>query len=192
MSLQGTQLEDAYGYSYGGGGGGGGGHMEINRAAQPEQPIQYQGKSMSTPLANIQQGGGGDQKTDVLMKSPMSTEYVYNNPNREQMLEQKLQKALLLLQSQKQRVEQMKVSAEEKETENGYFEKMGSKKRDITKLFLMACIILLALSMHSLCEFYIQQLIQDHHLSFRQKLVTRIIYPIMVMLLLWNTKAIFL
>jgi hypothetical protein len=73
--------------------------------------------------------------------------------------------------------------------ELGYFDMLGSKKRDMLKLVIMAMMILLALSLHSLVSFWMKEYLDSNDFSFRQEVGIRLLYPVVVLFILWNLKA---
>lgn len=77
----------------------------------------------------------------------------------------------------------------ERDVQEGYMDNLLSKKKDIMKLVIMAMMILLALSIHSLVTFWMTDYIKSTDLSFKQELGFRLMYPVLAFALLWNLKA---
>jgi len=65
-----------------------------------------------------------------------------------------------------------------------------NKKKDISKFFSFALIMVLALAINKLMEdFYIDDYIADLDTSFNNKLMLRLAYPLGILLLLWTLKV---
>lgn len=71
----------------------------------------------------------------------------------------------------------------------GYLDKLLSKKRDVTKLIVFSLVVLLALSLHDVLSFYIKQYLDEAALTAIKEFCVRIIYPIVILFVLWNIKA---
>jgi uncharacterized membrane protein YcjF (UPF0283 family) len=190
MFLQPTDLDNAYNTQY---------DMrpnhpmvsELNAIHQqhiPHSP-QVTEKRRSTPIAQVLQqqqqqkqqvtaGGAPQIPTDVFYDAEQFNHHLEN---------EKKMKAYQIAMAQ--------VSAASKENfKNGqddasYVDKIWSKKRDITKLIMFAFIILLALSVHSCAEFFIQHLFSTNPFTYKQQLLVKIGYAVAVLLILWNIKA---
>ena len=72
---------------------------------------------------------------------------------------------------------------------NSYVDALASKKRDMAKLVLMALVILFAISAHSVIDFSMRNFIVDNGLSFRQEVGLRMLYPALVIVVLWHLRA---
>lgn len=70
-----------------------------------------------------------------------------------------------------------------------YFDAMVQKRRDVMKMISFAVIILLAISIHTVVDFGLKELIMTSDFTFKQELGVRFVYPFIVILLLWNLKA---
>lgn len=107
-----------------------------------------------------------------------------------------LQQQYRIAQAQQQAQQQAAASSRSHRQEGftndqgGYIESLGSKKKDMLKLIIMSVMILLALSIHSFVMFWMKEFIASSDFSFRQEIGTRILYPIIVLFLLWNLKTI--
>lgn len=80
-------------------------------------------------------------------------------------------------------------SADANDMSTGYFDVLGSKKKDMLKLVVLSMMILLALSLHSLVSFCMKDFIAASDITFRQEVGIRALYPLIVLFLLWNLKA---
>lgn len=70
-----------------------------------------------------------------------------------------------------------------------YIDMLITKRKDTMKLITFAFVILLAISIHFLVDFSIKEIIMSNELNFRQELGIRLMYPTVIILLLWNFKA---
>ncbi len=77
----------------------------------------------------------------------------------------------------------------DKSKENSYLDKMLSKKKDVMKLLLFALVILLAISIHYVVDVYIRRFIDENVLSSGKEFAFRILYPFLILLILWNMKV---
>lgn len=79
---------------------------------------------------------------------------------------------------------------QQQQVELGYVDQLVSKKKDVAKLILMALVILLALATHNVLDFVMRNYVIDNGLSFRQEIGLRVLYPVLIIFILWNLKAI--
>ena len=76
------------------------------------------------------------------------------------------------------------------ESDPGYLENLWQKRRDVAKLCILALAVLLAISAHSAAWHYLREFIETApQLSHWQELGLRIGYPAIVLIVLWNLKA---
>lgn len=94
------------------------------------------------------------------------------------------------LQHQQQQMQpQPQVIVREVMKSPSYFDAMVNKKRDVLKMVAFAVIILLAISIHTVVDFGLKEFIMSNDFTFKQELGLRIVYPVAVIFLLWNLKA---
>ncbi len=74
-------------------------------------------------------------------------------------------------------------------SEPGYFEKMGSRKKDVLKLVILALMVTLGISLHWLGSHYVAEFIETSDFSPNQRLAVRVGYPLAIVFVLWNLKA---
>lgn len=75
------------------------------------------------------------------------------------------------------------------EQQAGYFEKLGSKRKDVLRVIQLSLVIVLALSLHFVIDHYLKTYIKNNDLSFERELILRILYPVAVVFIIWNMKA---
>lgn len=73
--------------------------------------------------------------------------------------------------------------------EDGYWEKLSIKKKDIWKFMQSGFIILFAISIHYFIDFILKHYLSNHDISFERELFIRILYPVAVLFLAWNIIA---
>jgi hypothetical protein len=71
----------------------------------------------------------------------------------------------------------------------GYFDKLLAKKKDVTKLIVFSLVVILALSLHDVVSFYIKQYLDEAALTSLKEFCVRILYPILILFVLWNIRA---
>ena len=62
-------------------------------------------------------------------------------------------------------------------------------KKDVYKLFVMALLVLLALSMNDIVKYYLSKYIMNNDLTNNNELYLRISIPLSVLFLIWTMKA---
>ena len=77
----------------------------------------------------------------------------------------------------------------EQNKNNGYVDKLLSKKKDLIKLVTISFVILFAISLHYLVDFYLKKYFEENILGAGKEFLLRALYPAAVVFLLWNIKA---
>ena len=96
-----------------------------------------------------------------------------------------LQAVKELQQQQQQTVQSSSVQV----VQDTYIDKLLSKRREILRLLQIALIIVLALSIHHAIKHGFKRLVQVQDWSADKELTVRLLYPLGVLLLLWNFKV---
>jgi hypothetical protein len=104
-----------------------------------------------------------------------------------QQSQQQQKLSTLTLEQQQQLVQHF---TQQQDQQPGYFESMFMKKREVLKTLVMAMIVLLAISLHSLIMFWLQDYFTTNKTSFKSELGLRFLYPLSIIFLIWNIKAI--
>lgn len=73
--------------------------------------------------------------------------------------------------------------------QTGYIDRLFSKKKDMLKVFQLALIIVLAMSIHFIIDHYLRNYIKNNDFTFERELLIRLIYPFALLFILWNMKA---
>lgn len=106
------------------------------------------------------------------------------NDNKQIIQEQKLLSILNDIKKQKQNIK--------KETDNNnisYLDKLFSKKKELLKLLQFSLIILLALSVHAIIDYYLKEYISNNDFTNERLILIRLLYPISIIFILWNLKV---
>lgn len=74
--------------------------------------------------------------------------------------------------------------------DSSFIDKLALKRRDMLKVLTMCMIFLLAIAIHTCTEFWIKELVNAYMLTYRQELGLRILYPIIVVTIIWILKTI--
>lgn len=70
-----------------------------------------------------------------------------------------------------------------------FWDRMGMKKDEIFKLFIFSMIILLAIAMDKAFFHYLKTYIEENMLSWSQEFMIRLMYPVLILVLLWIMKS---
>jgi hypothetical protein len=73
--------------------------------------------------------------------------------------------------------------------QSGYLDRLFSKKKDMLKVFQLALIIVLAMSIHFVIDHYLRNYLKNNDLTFERELLIRVLYPFALLFILWNMKA---
>lgn len=76
-----------------------------------------------------------------------------------------------------------------KESQLTYFDNIITKRKDVLKVIIFATSIILAISIHSCVQFWLQEVSIKKEFGFREELGLRVLYPVMVLVLIWLFKA---
>tara|TARA_Y100000389_G_scaffold136895_1_gene134468 strand:- start:4093 stop:4518 length:426 start_codon:yes stop_codon:yes gene_type:complete len=74
--------------------------------------------------------------------------------------------------------------------EPSFWDKLGMKRGDVFKLVIFALIILLAISMDKLLYHYLKNYIDENILTWSNEFIIRLSYPVLILILIWISKAI--
>lgn len=72
---------------------------------------------------------------------------------------------------------------------NSYMDKLLSKKKDLMKLVVISFVVLFAMSLHFLVVHYLKQYLEESMFGPGQEFLVRMLYPALVLFMLWNFKA---
>lgn len=105
------------------------------------------------------------------------------NINKQMIQEQKLMSILNEIKKQKNYSKQSVP-----ETEPSYIDKLFSKKKELIKLLQFSLIVILALSVHGIVDYYLKEFIEKNDFSDSRVFIIRLLYPLSILFLLWNLK----
>lgn len=169
--LFGTELSDAYEPN----------SSDIVFPPTNNVPIQPQPQSQLLPPPQRSQQNNTSQPSTLSSHIPSQQDNTYQL-QQTQTLQPRQQQALMhhraLMNTQKNNGAASK-----------YLEALGTKKRDMMKLIIMSTMILFAISTHSFVMFLIKEGLAYSEVSFKQEVGLRLLYPLIVVFILWNLKA---
>lgn len=70
-----------------------------------------------------------------------------------------------------------------------FWDKISTKKMDVLKLFILAMVVLLGISMDKVATHYMTNYIGKAFLSETQEFLVRLSYPVIILVVLWFIKA---
>lgn len=70
-----------------------------------------------------------------------------------------------------------------------YVDSLISKRRTVMRMVGLSIIILLAISLHSVIDFGLREVVIMQDLGFKQEFGVRILYPIAIVLIMWSMKS---
>lgn len=73
--------------------------------------------------------------------------------------------------------------------QSSYLDRLFSKKKDMLKVFQLALIIVLAMSIHFIIDHYLRNYLKNNDFTFERELLIRLLYPFALLFILWNMKA---
>lgn len=73
--------------------------------------------------------------------------------------------------------------------QSGYLDKLFSKKKDLLKVIQFTLIIVLAMSLHFIIDYYIKTYIKNNDFTFEKELIIRLLYPVGIVFVIWNMKT---
>jgi hypothetical protein len=147
--------------------------MEVSHKSTPLSQIQHNATPQSTMLLPASK-----QQNQLAVTQPSMIQSPYSNEQQDPRI------AVLINELKKQQ----KIVANI-ENQNGYFDKMAAKKKDVMRIFQLSLVIVLALSIHFIIDYYLKNYIKNNDLSFERELVLRLLYPIAILFVIWNMKA---
>jgi hypothetical protein len=147
----------------------------VQQSYQTSQPTEIVHKS--TPISQIQQQPMSQQP--MMKPSSMDMPTTLASPNNQ---DPKVAVLISELKKQQKMIANMEQQA-------GYFDKLGSKKKDVLRIIQLSLVIVLALSLHFVIDHYLKTYMKNNDLSFERELVLRLLYPLAVVFIIWNMKA---
>jgi hypothetical protein len=73
--------------------------------------------------------------------------------------------------------------------QDSFWDRLSQKKVDVTKLFVLAMVVLLGISMDRVATHYLTSYVGKAFLSDTQEFLVRLSYPVIVIVVLWLIKA---
>lgn len=72
---------------------------------------------------------------------------------------------------------------------DSFWDRVSQKRYEVLKVFVLALIVLLAISMDHVVSHYLSQYISNSLLTTVQELLVRVSYPVAVLLVIWFIKS---
>lgn len=72
---------------------------------------------------------------------------------------------------------------------NGFFDRLGAKRRELVKLLVLALMVTLGIAVHRFFAHYLDEWIGGSEFSDRQEIAIRAMYPVTIAFALWVIKA---
>lgn len=73
--------------------------------------------------------------------------------------------------------------------QESFWDKIAQKRLDVLKLFILAMVVLLGISMDRIATHYLNNYVGKAFLTETQEFLVRLSYPIIVILIIWIIKA---
>lgn len=142
----------------------------------------------STPIANLSQGPVTQtqpQFTAPIQSSSVAVEQIMAQPQPFSTPTTQEAKIALLVNELKK---QQKLTANMQQ-QSSYLDKLFAKKKDVLKIIQFSLIIVLAMSIHFIVDYYLKYYIKNNDLTFERELIIRLIYPLSIVFIIWNFKT---
>lgn len=154
---------------------------DLYSAYQPLSDYEYVKMTQPESKEPVPQPVIQPQKQEVRQPPPQpSLAYDANAFNQRYEQEQKVLYSMAANQAPRKKEEVQQQS---------YIDKLFSRKRELMKLLQFVFVIVLALSLHSLIEYYLKEYINDNEMSPWRQFFLRILYPVAALFILWNLKV---
>ncbi len=189
VTMFGTDLQSAYA-PFASNDGGNSSYADVFQLNHVQETSPHEIIHKSTPLTQIVHANATPsvqvaQQPTALVSAPkqqlpstVPIQMAYNNEQQDPRI------AVLLNELKKQQ----KIVANI-ENQNGYFDKLGAKRKYVMRILQLSLVIVLALSLHFIVDHYLKNYIKNNDLSFERELIIRLLYPIAVVFIIWNMKA---
>ena len=153
-------------------------------ASPPSKPSQHKDpvviKSKTHDLEDVPRA---PQSSHKLAPPPQASNVPYDSIFSHPSPEQKIQFLSNELSRQRELLEQQRLS------NVGYFDKLMARRKELLKFALFSLIILLALSIHYHVKHYYKTFFQSHVLTPPKEFGIRLIYPVVILFIVWNLRV---
>jgi hypothetical protein len=133
------------------------------------------------------------QNVPAPQQNPMVNQYtnqpqgfdstMFNRQFENQMQQQQQQQQLAML------VNEIKKQKTPQAQEETYVDKLMAKKKDVLKFLQSGLIILFAISLHFIIDFFLKHYLQTYDVSWNREVFIRILYPVGILFVAWNIIA---
>ena len=73
--------------------------------------------------------------------------------------------------------------------QDGFWDKIGRKRSEVLKVFVLSLIIVLGISVDHISKYYLDSYIAKSFLTETQEFLVRLSYPLLIILVIWLIKA---
>lgn len=175
--LYGTELDDAY---------------NMMTDSRPRQVVQTQSQQVAAPQYSQQTQQSEEQPVaqprvqQVSQAQTSQQEYAprWVSQQQRQVAQSQAQQAPQVVRTPVYAVSNNVASSP------SYLDSMISKRREVLKIIILATTIVLGISIHSVVEFWLREYFVSRDLGFKQEFGSRLLYPGLVILVIWMLKAV--
>ena len=167
---------------------------------QEENPINQQLQQIAAIQKTMYQKAPQQQKPQQVIQhttlplqqqqqTPQQVNFdnsIFNRQFENQMQQQQINMLVNELKKQKTQTMQQPQQGIHEET---YIDKLISKKKDVMKFLQSGLIILFAISLHFIIDFFLKHYLQTYDISWNREVFIRVLYPVGVLFIAWNLIA---
>jgi hypothetical protein len=163
--------------------------MNMNHAQRESHEIMHK----STPIVNLSQGPTSQTQpqfqSPVISADPIIPQNSNHQMNASQQqygppTTQEAKIAILVNELKKQ--QRLTANMQQQST---YLDKLFAKKKDLLKIIQFSLIIVLAMSIHFIIDYYLKFYLKNNDFTFERELIIRLVYPVSIIFILWNLKT---
>ena len=164
-------------------------YQQPSQPSQPSQPQQPQVQQVQQAHQQVQHAQASQQQQLYQQQQQQTQQRLFFSAQQQQQAAAQASAAQAQAQAAAQAAAQAQAAADHY-YEPGYLEVLWARRRDVAKLFILAVVVLLALSMHSAAWHYLKEYIDTSaQLTYWQEVGVRAAYPVAVLLVLWHCKS---
>lgn len=162
--------------------------IAISRAGTPPPQNAHIPQALGQFIPPNLQGQNAPQKQ--LPSSPLNQplqQYMFDgNVGLNKQFEQEQKINILVNELKRRKNAPAAVAAGDQE---GYFDKLMNKKKDVIKFLQSGLIVLFAFSMHFVIDHYLKIYFENNDVSFEREIFIRLLYPVAIVFIAWNIIA---
>lgn len=144
----------------------------------------------STPIVNLSQGPVTQTQPNYnspIQSSSTAVDQIMAQQPQQSYVPANTQEAkIALLVNELKKQQKLTANIQQQST---YIDKLFAKKKELLKIIQFSLIIVLAMSIHFIIDYYLKYYIKNNDLTFERELIIRLIYPISIIFIIWNLKT---